>query len=229
MKKYVNSESAYEIMDKLFAQIQKNNYVATEQMLNDAWSAWIKLPNAFNIFEVSTRLKSLADNDMKISYGDIISIIADEEQNGDSRTCKFCGRSRKEEIIFPVKLNHERIYTCQDCLSKQKNVQSLEVEYPLADLNEKADKKINLFVHFLKPELFGNAEYAKVGYTYENEIDIKKWEVMTKVNLVASALGLEEDEVIAILQKKKSEEVFDECYNVYKSIEFCSEEEYNNR
>ncbi len=229
MKKFVNADSAYEIMDKLFAKIQKNGYVATQQMFDEAWNEWTKVPNAFNVFEVTTRLKSCADENMKISYKDALEIITDEEQNGDSRVCKFCGKSRKEETIFPVKLNGERIYTCQDCISKQTGIRSIGFDYPLKELDSKADKKIELYVHFLNPDLFGNASYAKVCYSYENEIELKHWQMITRVSFIANVLGLEEKEVFDILSKgDESDEQFSKCYEIYKTIEFCSKEEYEN-
>lgn len=230
MKKFVNSDDAFAIIDKLFANIQKNRYTVNQEMLNEAWNAWVSLPNAFNTFEVVEKLTELVDksSDGKLSLKEVLEVLSDEEKNGDSRMCKFCGKSRKETIVFPVNLNGERIYTCQKCISKQKNIKQIGFNLPLDDINPDADKRILLYAHFLKPEIFGNAEYAQVKYTCEKEIDIRCWEVKARIDFIANALGLEENDVYDIL-KDDTNSRFKQCKEIYDSIEFVSKEEYNKR
>ena len=43
MEKLINANEGFGVLDRLFAKIQKNNYKATQQMLDEAWSEWIKL------------------------------------------------------------------------------------------------------------------------------------------------------------------------------------------
>lgn len=43
MEKYISSNDGFEVLDKLMAKIQANNYHATQKMLDTAWSEWIKL------------------------------------------------------------------------------------------------------------------------------------------------------------------------------------------
>mgnify|MGYP001054282760 CR=1 FL=1 len=47
--KLIDSDKAYEILDKLFADIQKNNYIASQQMLDDAHKKWCELPAAYEL------------------------------------------------------------------------------------------------------------------------------------------------------------------------------------
>lgn len=43
MEKLINANEGFDVLDRLFAKIQKNNYKATQQMLDEAWSEWIEL------------------------------------------------------------------------------------------------------------------------------------------------------------------------------------------
>lgn len=42
--KLLDSNMAYDVLDKLFYKIQQNDYVATQQMLDEAWEEWTNLP-----------------------------------------------------------------------------------------------------------------------------------------------------------------------------------------
>lgn len=42
--KIIDANAGYEVLDKLFAEIQRNDYVATQQMLDNAWQRWVDLP-----------------------------------------------------------------------------------------------------------------------------------------------------------------------------------------
>ena len=43
MEKLINANEGFGVLDRLFAKIQKNNYKATQQMLDEAWSEWSEL------------------------------------------------------------------------------------------------------------------------------------------------------------------------------------------
>ena len=45
-EKIINANEGYDVLDNLFAEIQKNNYHATQEMLDKAWDAWCKIPVA---------------------------------------------------------------------------------------------------------------------------------------------------------------------------------------
>lgn len=228
MKKYLDADSAYAILDELFANIQKKRYKVSQKMLDETWKKWTKLPNALNLYELDTRLRDVADENMMISYQNVIDIIADESENCPHRTCKFCGKSRQEKIVFPIQFNGEKIYTCQDCLAKQE-IHNIGFTYPIGEMNGKANKKLDLYVHFLNPDYFGNASYAKVSYTYENEIPRRSWEARTKVDLVASAMGMESDEIVNIVQAGEPASDFAQIKEILSAIEFCTKEEYEEK
>ncbi len=55
--KLIDTDKGYEVLDKLFAKIQKNNYVTTQDMLDEAWKEWCSLPTAYDVEKVTKRLK----------------------------------------------------------------------------------------------------------------------------------------------------------------------------
>ena len=46
-QKLIWADKGFEILDQLFAKLQRNNYVATQDMLDDAWKQWCEIPDAF--------------------------------------------------------------------------------------------------------------------------------------------------------------------------------------
>lgn len=54
--KLIDSDKAYEILDRLFSRIQKNEYQANQQMLDDVWKEWCNLPTAYDVNKVVERL-----------------------------------------------------------------------------------------------------------------------------------------------------------------------------
>lgn len=229
MHKYVDADEAYEILDKFFVAIQKKRYKASQKMIDEIWSKWTKLPNALNLKELDTRIRDKLDDNMMISYSDLSKIIADEAENCSKRTCKFCGKSRKETVVFPIHLNGEDIYACEECLSNQKDVTNIGFNYLLEDeINFNANKRITLYVHFKKPELFGNASYAKISYMYENEVELKHWHMHAKIDFISKALGLQETGVMNIIKVGETHPEFERVMDCYDSIEFCTKEEYDS-
>lgn len=139
--------------------------------------------------------------------------------------CNYCGKTEKEENIFPVTVNGKNIFSCQNCLSKQTNIKTIGFEIPLKPQNVKANKIIEFYLKFNKPEAFANASYAKISYTYENDIPLKAWKTKVKTDMVAKALGISSDDVINNIKNNTLLEK--ECLELLRSIEFISEKEYN--
>lgn len=49
--KLIDANKGYEVLDQLFSDIQKNNYVANQQMLDHAWRKWCEIPHVCGIEE----------------------------------------------------------------------------------------------------------------------------------------------------------------------------------
>lgn len=54
--KLIDADKGYEILDKLFAKIQRNDYIANQQMLDEAWEQWCDLPTAYDPDKVLEQL-----------------------------------------------------------------------------------------------------------------------------------------------------------------------------
>lgn len=55
--KLIDADKGYEVLDQIFAAIQKNNYAADQQMLDEAWKKWCDIPAAYDMDRVAERLE----------------------------------------------------------------------------------------------------------------------------------------------------------------------------
>lgn len=101
MEKLINANEGFSVLDRLFAKIQKNNYKATQQMLDEAWSEWIKLDEV----NVNNRRKNKMEARQKnIFYNLIVSWFEDSLEKYDSlqdetfieRVCRMTGLTKEE-------------------------------------------------------------------------------------------------------------------------------------
>ena len=101
MEKLINANEGFGVLDRLFAKIQKNNYKATQQMLDEAWSEWIKLDEV----NVNNRRKNKMEARQKnIFYNLIVSWFEDSLEKYDSlqdetfieRVCRMTGLTKEE-------------------------------------------------------------------------------------------------------------------------------------
>ena len=101
MEKLINANEGFGVLDRLFAKIQKNNYKATQQMLDEAWSEWIKLDEV----NVNNRRKNKMEARQKnIFYNLIVSWFEDSLESYDSlqdeafveRVCRMTGLTKEE-------------------------------------------------------------------------------------------------------------------------------------
>ena len=101
MEKLINANEGFGVLDRLFAKIQKNNYKATQQMLDEAWSEWIKLDEV----NVNNRRENKMEARQKnIFYNLIVSWFEDSLESYDSlqdeafveRVCRMTGLTKEE-------------------------------------------------------------------------------------------------------------------------------------
>ena len=143
-----------------------------------------------------------------------------------SYRCKFCGKEEEERIIFPITLNNEKIFCCENCFSKQENINQIGFKFPFKANHDKQDI-ITIYVSFSKPEYFGNAKYASITYASEKNTDVKLLETKAKIDFVSQALGLSSSEIVHILNDEENIEL-QKCKEIYGSITIVSEQEYKN-
>lgn len=91
--KLIDADAGYEVLDKLFKEIQDNEYMADQEMLDRAWKEWRGIPAVCDADKV---LEQLAD----YSHGEIChSLELCPYEEDDNMRCENCGAIGAMEIV----------------------------------------------------------------------------------------------------------------------------------
>lgn len=142
------------------------------------------------------------------------------------RKCSICGKPEilcRRWRLFKMTSKDRTILACEKCIQKNFQIKQANIEI---GTGKESSKQMELFVKFNKPEYFGNAKYVKVTFDYENEMTVEEWEKNTRLHLMAQALGITYDEVVATIRNEKSP-LNRKLAQINKSISFVPKKEYD--
>ena len=121
MSKIIDSDKAWELIDKTIAKIQNNNYVAEQKWFDELWKDFVDLPDEFS------KTKSQKEYNEICIKENIVASFAYEHNNKD-------GNKIWSDIREIYKTNDKDIY-----IEKYKNSRTGIVTYkekPLAEVIE---------------------------------------------------------------------------------------------